>query len=325
MNLSSDQEFGAMRAAYAATGGTACGDDVAQLMQDHQSGNCASLARLIVSGAVFGFEWHQTFWIPMFQFELRDLSVMPGPQQVLAELATEFDGWTLAVWFSQPNTGLNGSRPVDLLDSDLPPSLKQRALTGAAPRGEALRPIASPGCGGASIHRPFGHGAPDGLNRSGNLSSHRFAVCARALDLRWSARQRRVRAGRSASLRRSARATKGPLRGPAPTALRCSVSRPRRRTRYAHCVRLRSNSGDESVLERAARGAAILPRIKAEEARSDLPARTFVETFVVFDVGANTLASQVRALAVRGKTPNGGSAAGGIRQGRFLGRRGAQD
>jgi hypothetical protein len=41
-----------------------------------------------------------------------------------------------------------------------------------------------------------------------------------------------------------------------PTALRCSVSRPRRRTHYAHFVPLRSNSGDESVHERAARGAA---------------------------------------------------------------------
>ncbi len=120
MNLATDQEFSAMRSAYQASGGTACGDDLAHLLQDHHCGDFASLARLIVSGAVFGFEWQHTFWIPMFQFELRDLSVKPGPQQVLAELAAEFDGWTLALWFAEPNARLNGRRPVDLLDSNLP-------------------------------------------------------------------------------------------------------------------------------------------------------------------------------------------------------------
>jgi Protein of unknown function (DUF2384) len=115
----SELEFIAMRAAYQATGGAACGDDLARLLQEHHCGDFVSLARLIVSGGVFGFEWHHTFWIPMFQFDPTDLSVRPGPQKVLAELATEFDGWTLALWFAQPNAWLNDRRPVDMLDTNL--------------------------------------------------------------------------------------------------------------------------------------------------------------------------------------------------------------
>lgn len=122
----SDRDFFEMRAAYQATGGTARGDDLARLLEDHRRGDSVSLARLIVSGEVFGFEWQRLFWVPMFQFELRDLSLKPGPRRVLAELACEFDGWTLAIWFSQPNCWLNERRPVDVLDSNLP------AVLGAA-------------------------------------------------------------------------------------------------------------------------------------------------------------------------------------------------
>ena len=124
--IPSDRDFFEMRAAYQATGGTARGDDLGRLLEDHRRGDGASLARLVVSGEVFGFEWQRLFWVPMFQFELRDLSLKPGPRRVLAELASEFDGWTLAIWFSQPNCWLNERRPVDVLDSNLP------AVLGAA-------------------------------------------------------------------------------------------------------------------------------------------------------------------------------------------------
>jgi hypothetical protein len=124
--LPTDRDFIAMRASYRATGGTARGDDLGRLLEDRRRGDGVSLARLIVSGEVFGFEWQRTFWIPMFQFELRDLSRKPGPRQVLAELASEFDGWTLAQWFAQPNCWLNERRPVDVLDANLP------AVLGAA-------------------------------------------------------------------------------------------------------------------------------------------------------------------------------------------------
>jgi hypothetical protein len=70
------------------------------------------------SGDIFSFEWDDTAWVPMFQFEPLDLSIKPGPRRILSELESVFDGWMLAAWFAQPNSWLQGRRPVDLLDAD---------------------------------------------------------------------------------------------------------------------------------------------------------------------------------------------------------------
>lgn len=112
--------FAAVMAAFRGTGGTARGGDVGRLLEDYGLGNFIGLARLISSGAVFGFEWRSTLWIPMFQFDLRDLSVRPAARSVLAELGEGFDGWQRAVWFSQPNGRLHGQRPMDVIETNLP-------------------------------------------------------------------------------------------------------------------------------------------------------------------------------------------------------------
>ena len=117
--LPSDRDFIAMLAAYRATGGIARTDDLARMLNEQRRAGLDGLAGLIASGTVFGFEWRRSFWLPMFQFEPRDLSVKPAPRQVVAELTDEFDGWALAVWFAQPNSLLQDRRPVDLLDSRL--------------------------------------------------------------------------------------------------------------------------------------------------------------------------------------------------------------
>lgn len=117
--LPTDRDFALMRAAFRSSGGTARGDDLARMMEDLHRVDYVSLARLVASAEVFGFEFRGSYWIPMFQFDLRNLSIRPGPQQVLAELAAEFDGWALATWFAQPNCWLDGAVPVDLLDSNL--------------------------------------------------------------------------------------------------------------------------------------------------------------------------------------------------------------
>ncbi len=54
----------------------------------------------------------------MFQFELRNLRIRSELSQVLLELAKSFDEWSIATWFTCPNTWLNNERPIDLLDSD---------------------------------------------------------------------------------------------------------------------------------------------------------------------------------------------------------------
>lgn len=109
----------AMLAAFWDTGGIARGDDLARLLEERDRGESKRLPAMIASGHVFGFEWHREFWVPMFQFDLQNLTLKAGPGVVLAELSPVFNGWELASWFAEPNSSLHGSRPVDMLDSDL--------------------------------------------------------------------------------------------------------------------------------------------------------------------------------------------------------------
>ena len=109
-----------MLVAYRATGGIANGNEFAQLLKDRQHGDFVSLTQLIVLRKVFGIAWRNTFWVPMFQFELRDMTIRSEIQPILVELAKVLDDWSIATWFIQSNSSLNDRKPVDLLDLDLP-------------------------------------------------------------------------------------------------------------------------------------------------------------------------------------------------------------
>ena len=108
----------AMLAAYWGSGGIARGDDLARLLKRLDRGEPQSLSALIAARQVFGFDWHRAFWVPMFQFDLDSLTLKPGSGAVISELKPVFNGWELASWFAHPNSLLNGSRPVDVVDSD---------------------------------------------------------------------------------------------------------------------------------------------------------------------------------------------------------------
>lgn len=122
--VSADRQFVAMTATYRPSGGIARGDALVRRLEERQWGDCLSLARLIVSRDIFSFEWNETFWVPMFQFDRGTLSVRAASRQVLGELAADFDGWSLALWFAQPNAWLHQRRPVDQLDTNLPQVLE---------------------------------------------------------------------------------------------------------------------------------------------------------------------------------------------------------
>lgn len=115
----SDAQFRGLRSAYGQSGGLARGDDLARLLQDRQQGDFVSLARVLVAREVFGFKWRDQLWVPMFQFELRDLSIKRAHRPVLAELAPVFDNWSLADWFARPNSWLGSQSPVQMLGSNL--------------------------------------------------------------------------------------------------------------------------------------------------------------------------------------------------------------
>ena len=111
--------FIALLEAFRATGGTAPGEIVGRLLEEHQVGTAVSLAKLIYTGQAFGFEWRHSLWIPMFQFDANDLVLKASGQSVRAELPSLWSGWNVATWIAAPNARLDGRSPADRLDSDL--------------------------------------------------------------------------------------------------------------------------------------------------------------------------------------------------------------
>ncbi len=89
----------------------------------------------------------------------------------------------------------------------------------------------------------------------------------------------------------------------APTALRCSVSRPRRRTRFVRCAHCAQTTATSQLTIRASRGATSPVLLGAPEARRDLPERAFADTLVLL-AGKSTRGSARRAV------PGGGDFCG---------------
>ena len=111
--------FIALLQAFRAARGTAPGEIVGRLLEEHQLGHAVSLAQLINTGQAFGLEWRDILWIQMFQFDADDLALKASARVVRAELPSMWSLWQLASWFAAPNAGLDGLSPADVLDSDL--------------------------------------------------------------------------------------------------------------------------------------------------------------------------------------------------------------
>jgi hypothetical protein len=108
----------AMVQAYERTGGLMRSEEVLFLLRRHSSQALSRLARWIVDQRAVTFEWQADRLVPMFQFDLADMSIRPEAAAVLAELAGVFADWELATWFAEPNSWLQGRNPVDALQTD---------------------------------------------------------------------------------------------------------------------------------------------------------------------------------------------------------------
>ena len=111
--------FRALLSAYRSSGGTARGDGLSQMLQQHRHEGYVDLARLLVSGGAFGFQWRGILWIPMFQFNATDLSIRSELRLILDRSGGVSDGWQIARWFAAQNARLDGRRPADVFDTDL--------------------------------------------------------------------------------------------------------------------------------------------------------------------------------------------------------------
>lgn len=110
--------FVSMLMAYRASGGTLSGEELIPMLVDHRQTNYAGAVSIIASRLVFSFTWRGKVWIPMFQFELHNLTIRPECHLILSELAKSFDEWGTATWFAHPNSRLNDRKPIDVLDAD---------------------------------------------------------------------------------------------------------------------------------------------------------------------------------------------------------------
>jgi hypothetical protein len=112
-----DRQFLSMQRAFSTHGGIASGDEIVRRLRLRADQPLSTLARWIVGRTIVHIEWQGNTLIPMFQFDLADMSVRATTARVLSELIGVFDDWDLALWFAQPNSWLHDMAPVDALES----------------------------------------------------------------------------------------------------------------------------------------------------------------------------------------------------------------
>jgi len=110
-----DIHFLELLSAYRATGGLALGSEIAAR---RSVTGLSDIARAIASRQVISFSWGGHIWLPMFQFEHRDLVTRAPVRQLIEELAPALDDWELADWFIEPNLWLGAATPLQLLSDD---------------------------------------------------------------------------------------------------------------------------------------------------------------------------------------------------------------
>src|SRR5258706_228067 len=92
----STRQLLAMDRGFSRTGGIACGDEVASMLRKRSDQPISTLARWIVGRTVVSFEWQSRLLLPLFQFDLSDMSPRLGVVDVIRELSDAFDDWEFA-------------------------------------------------------------------------------------------------------------------------------------------------------------------------------------------------------------------------------------
>lgn len=110
-----DLHFLDLLSAYRATGGLGLGTEIAAR---RITTGLSDLARAIASRQVVSLCWGGHTWLPMFQFERRDLTVRAPVLRLISELSPVLDEWELADWFIEPNAWLEDATPLKVLSVD---------------------------------------------------------------------------------------------------------------------------------------------------------------------------------------------------------------
>jgi hypothetical protein len=109
---------------YQMTGGLVSCDQAAMLLGRHRDQPISVLARWIVARNLVSFVWQSDTLVPLFQFEVSDMTLRRGVSEVIAELTGAFDDLELAAWFAQPNGWLGNAAPLAVIETDQPAVLQ---------------------------------------------------------------------------------------------------------------------------------------------------------------------------------------------------------
>ena len=113
-----DDQFVSMLNAYRGSGGLARDKELLSSSRRICGFDAHMLATWMAEREVIGFYWQSRTWLPLFQFNLPDMTRAPALGQVLAELIPVYSPWELANWFSQPNPWLADCVPAEALKSE---------------------------------------------------------------------------------------------------------------------------------------------------------------------------------------------------------------
>jgi hypothetical protein len=117
-SICTDRAFVALLNAYRGSGGLASAEELLTLFRHRGGPDVAVLARWIVARQVMSFAWQARTWLPLFQFDLRDMTPKGELRQIFAELNAVCDECELASWFAMPNLSLDGRSPVQAVGAD---------------------------------------------------------------------------------------------------------------------------------------------------------------------------------------------------------------
>jgi len=111
-------EWALLNRALAASGGIVTADELADLLRRHTGQGLSQVARWLVAGDLIKFRFLGQTQLPLFQFDLRDMTLRNAAQDVAAEMRGVFEGAELTRWFAEGNSWLSGIAPADHLGAN---------------------------------------------------------------------------------------------------------------------------------------------------------------------------------------------------------------
>lgn len=110
-----DHEFVGMLNSYRNSGGLARLQQLGRYGSNGIEVDPNTIAASISRREVICFEWQEHAWLPLFQFDVRDMTPLPQLKAIMSELTTVLDPWGQALWFSKPNPWLCDRAPADAM------------------------------------------------------------------------------------------------------------------------------------------------------------------------------------------------------------------